>query len=223
VLRYGLRELLLVQPGTSAYRPPPDPGAPHIQAALARAARDRRDGRATSSAWSDEERPAWLDTPPRDALEAGLVYQAARHPKTLCAPAPWPQEVGLLAAELLLASTVPRIRPLRRESLLWAATLAGGTLTVAGLRWVAQHRQARRIGLEPQTAPRPAAPGVALVIAALYLADVVWRRRRRPGRYPWMLEGAASAIRTLDGRRAWERAYRVRETSVPSVQSSASP
>jgi len=222
MLRYGVRELLLVQPGASIHRAA-RPDAPSVREALARAARDRHDGRRGFGDWSEEEQRDWMGQP--DGLEASIVYGLARHPGRLAAPPPWPQELGLLVAEALVASVGGRVLPFRRSSLPWLAVMLAGALGVGGLRTRAERREARRIGLTPETAPRVITHGYFGLLIAAFAAESVWRRRtrRRPERYPWMLENAANMIRRLDRRRAWQRAYRASETNVPSVQSSASP
>jgi hypothetical protein len=220
VLRYGIQELLLVQPGTSAHRPARDPNAPHIREALERAERDRGEGR-TMKDWSDADRRAWINHP--QGLERALAYNAARHPRALAAPAPWPQELSLLLGEALVASLGGKLKPYRRGAWRWVPVLVGGLVAMGRLRKRAERRQAVRLRLGPDNTPRPVPTAHLAVFTALSLADAIYRWRRRPETYPWALQNAASVIRALDRRHAWRQAYRARETSVPSVQSSASP
>jgi hypothetical protein len=95
-LRFGLGELLLVQPGATAFRPPPEPDAPGVQLALELAARPESDAHG-KAIWEQGQ-------PARAAWAAAHVYALARRPDTLWAPPPWPQELALLGAAVVAAA-----------------------------------------------------------------------------------------------------------------------
>jgi hypothetical protein len=208
-VRYGLTELLLVQPGAAGWRPAPDPDAPEVRRALALA-----------------KRPAPLK--PDEGMDIGSLpaiglYHSARHPERLAAPPTWSRELALLLAESVLAALGEGMRTWR------AAVLRGPPLTAAGLalgalRRRAERAQARRIQLTALTAPqRRFHPHLLVLMAAsaIYWLLRLTGRARRPERLPWSLLAAREAVRRIDERRSWQRAYAAAVARSDQARSSA--
>jgi hypothetical protein len=209
-MRYGLTELLLVQPGAAGWRPAPDPEAPEVRKALALA---RRGGKLTHD----------------EAMEIGsipaiTVHGYAGRPETLEAPAPWPQEVGLLLAESMLAAFGEGMRTWR-SALVRGPCFTAAMVGLGRLRTRAERAQARRIALTAVTAPqRRFTPHLPLLMAAsaVYWVLRLTGRVPKPQRLPWALLAAQDTIRRVDERRNWRRAYAAAAARSAQARSSAS-
>jgi hypothetical protein len=189
-LRYGLAELLLIQPGILAHRRAPAADAPLVREALEAAARD-----------DEPDVSAWIEASDRRAaMDAISVYWRARRPEKLRAPAPLAYELPLLACDALLGALGNRVRGWRGV-LTWAPPMAAASFAVYRLRDRLERRAAERIGLDPLSAPRLVPQGVALGIGF----TLQWTLR--PRSLPWTVLAAQSVIRRLDMRRSWLRAY----------------
>jgi hypothetical protein len=206
-MRYGLAELLLVQPGAAAHRPAPAADAPGVRQALALA-----------------EGLDQLEE--HEAMELGLaaahVFNAARHPERLMAPPPWPQELALLSGTVLLGAIGGRVTGWR-SALRWGPPWAAAAAVLARARLRAERRAARRLGLTALTAPQRSL-GLYLPVflaLAVYALLRLTGRVRRPLRQPWPTLAAQEVIRRLDQRRNWWRAYAAAGARSPQARSSA--
>jgi hypothetical protein len=191
-LRYGLAELLIVQPGSLTYSPAPPADAPHVADALAWAAGDGEPGE------------LFGDVGRREVRERLTVFGNARHPERLTAPPPVAIELSLSAAELLVAALAGPIRG-PRAFLVRFPPVAAASLALGAARRRAERASARRLGVTATTAPHARYGFHLIVLVALVSAIQRWRRGgKRPARAwtrrastkngtPWMPIRRASA------------------------------
>lgn len=194
--------LALVSVGLG-YRPAlPISQRPELAAAFARG-----EARRASGDKVDETQMQWLMAASEDERTAYQLGLAG--PKPLDAPAPLAISLALLlangVAEDLVRGPYPRYQKLPRY-----AAVAVVVVGSARVSKQAQRRRARALGLTAETTPTFAI-GCGPLLAQLALVGIhrLWLRRRL-GRWPRVSPSsalAATAVRELQRRRAWNAAY----------------
>jgi len=193
-LRYGMAELLIVQPGVLTYATAPPAHAPHVGQALA---------------WAAGEEPRhemFGDVGRREAHERITILGHAQHPERLTAPPPLGIELALSAAELLIAALAGPTRGWR-SFLLRLPPVAAASLPLGIVRRRAERASARRLGVTATTAPH-LRYGFSVMLPFV-TATTLHRLLRGgpPPRSAWTIEAATKVVGRFNQRRAWKRAY----------------
>jgi hypothetical protein len=200
LLRYGVHELLLVQPLLAGFwRAPETPW---------------------EGPWPPEDgRPVTL----LESADRAFRDRLTREPRTATAPAPWPVEIALLGVDALTGSVVRRSG---WPSELWTIGPAGRALVaLGGLRTMAERTAARRLGVVAATAPRPRMVDLLLVTVPVLIVPDLVRNARGLGSYPvppLHYETARTLVRAFNGRRSWRRAYAAARASQDLSSASSS-
>jgi hypothetical protein len=201
LLRYGVFELLLVQPLIAgSWRAPDTPW---------------------EGPWPPED---FEGMHTRESIDRAYRDRLARKPETLTAPASWPAELALLTLEAFELAWLWRMTGWRQ----WLSSvgpLAPVKTAVSGIRTVVERDSARHRGIVASAAPRPRVMDAFLVyVSALSVGEVVNRVRGRGELTPppWPFATASIVVRGFNRRRSWERAYAAARASQDLSSASSS-
>jgi hypothetical protein len=201
LLRYGVFELLLVQPLIAGFwRAPEQPW---------------------EGPWPPED---FEGMPARECMDRAYHDRLARKPETLTAPAALPAELALLSVEVFMNAWTMRMTGWR-QWLIAVGPLTAVSAAVSGLRTHAERISARRRRIVAAAAPRPRImDGALLNLSVLGVGEIVHRARGQ-GRLtppPWTFGVAQLLIRAFNRRRNWERAYAAASASQDFSSASSS-
>jgi hypothetical protein len=201
LLRYGVFELLLVQPLIAGFwRAPDEPW---------------------EGPWPTED---FEGMPARESIDRAFRDRLARKPETLTAPASWPAELALLTLEACEYAWIRRVTGWR-QWLTAVGPLTAASAAVSGLRTHAERISARRRGIAAAAAPRPRIIDAALInLSVLCVGEAVHRARGQGALTPppWTFGVAQLLIRAFNRRRNWERAYAAARASQDLSSASSS-
>jgi hypothetical protein len=201
LLRYGVFELLLVQPLIAGF------------------------WRAPEQPWEGPWPPEELEgVSAGEGIDRAYRDRLARKPETLTAPAALPAELALLTLEAFEMAWLRRITGWR-EWLTAVGPLTAVSAAVSGLRTHAERVSARRRGIAASAAPRPRIIDATLINLSVLCAGEAVHRARGQGALtppPWTFGLAQMLIRAFNRRRAWERAYAAAKASQDFSSASSS-
>ena len=200
LLRYGVHELLLVQPLMAGFwRAPAEPW---------------------EGAWPPEEGQS---ISLRESADRAFRERLVSNPETATAPAAWQVEIGLVTVE---AAEGWLLRRTGWPSELVSVGPAGRVVeALGGFRTMAERASARRLGVSAAVAPRPRALDLMLVAVAFLILPDVARNVRGMGSYPLPpvpYDVARLLVRTFNSRRSWRRAYAAARASQDFSSASSS-
>jgi hypothetical protein len=194
--------LLLVAAGES-FKPPLNLDDPEI--------RDAYDQGLRSAGTRSGPRVDVLERLENMGRDARRAYLLGAHHRTVQAPASWPVEAALIAAESVVIVWGSDVHG-PRQTLVQGPSLAALIVLTTAARQRAQRHRARQLGLTPLTAPQPIVRGSSFVIALMLLVLRLNGRVRGESVEPpdWTVLVARHAIAHITRQRSWRRAMRRR-------------